>query len=82
MSALTDEEVVPVVEPELEIPPHLQRARSVLRHGLHESPELRKGLGFTVVISLGVTVAELITPILVKRTSTTGSPTASRRRTC
>jgi ATP-binding cassette subfamily B protein len=67
MSAQTADEVLPVVEPELEIPPHLRRARSVLRQGLRASPELRKGLGFTVIISLGVTVAELVTPILVKR---------------
>jgi ATP-binding cassette, subfamily B, bacterial len=67
VSAVAVEEVEPVAEPELEIPPHLQRARSVLRRGLRESPELRKGLGLTVVISLGVTVSTLITPVLVKK---------------
>lgn len=67
MSTVAVEEAVPVAEPELEIPPYLQSARSVLRRGLRESPELRKGLGFTVVISLGVTVASLVTPVLVKK---------------
>ena len=67
MSAAALEEVVPVAEPELEIPPHLQSARSVLLRGLRESPELRKGLWLTVVISLGVTVATLVTPVLIKR---------------
>ena len=67
MSVTSVEEVSRSAEPELEIPPHLERARSVLRRGLRESPELRKGLGFTVVVSLGVTVATLVTPILVKR---------------
>jgi len=67
MSAVAVEQEVPVAEPELEIPPHLQSARSVLRRGLRESPELRKGLGFTVVISLGVTVAALVIPVLLKK---------------
>ena len=49
------------------MPPHLQSARAVLRRGLHESPELRKGLGLTVVISLGVTASTLITPVLVQQ---------------
>jgi putative ABC transport system ATP-binding protein len=52
---------------DLEVPLHLQSARAVLRRGLHESPELRKGLGMTVVISLGVTAATLITPVLVQQ---------------
>ena len=51
---------------EIEIPPQLQGAWGVLRRGLQESPELRKGLGFTVVVSLGVTVASLVTPVLVQ----------------
>ncbi len=57
----------PTADQDLEVPPHLRSARAVLRRGLHESPELRKGLGFTVVISLGVTVASLVTPILVQK---------------
>ena len=48
--------------------PSTSRAHAaVLRRGLHESPELRTGLGFTVVISLGVTVATLITPVLIQQ---------------
>ncbi len=57
----------PTLDEDLEVPPHLQSARAVLRRGLHESPELRKGLGLTVVISLGVTASTLITPVLVQQ---------------
>ena len=53
-------------DPELEVPPHLVGALAVLRRGLRESPDLRTGLGFTVVVSLGVTVASLVTPVLVQ----------------
>ncbi len=56
-----------MADEDLEVPPHLQSARAVLRRGLHESPELRKGLGMTVVISLGVTAATLLTPVLVQQ---------------
>ena len=38
----------------------------MLRLGLAESPELKRGLVWTVVISLGVTVASLLTPLLVQ----------------
>ncbi len=58
---------VPTADQDLEVPVHLQSARAVLRRGLHESPELRKGLGVTVVISLGMTVATLLTPVLVQQ---------------
>ena len=51
---------------DIEIPPHLRSASGVLRRGLKESPELRAGLNFTVIISLGVTVATLVTPVLVQ----------------
>jgi ATP-binding cassette subfamily B protein len=64
MSAVAME---PTLDEDLEVPPHLQSARAVLRRGLHESPELRKGLGLTVVISLGVTASTLITPVLVQQ---------------
>ncbi len=65
MSVTAQEIATP--DEDLEVPPHLQSARAVLRRGLHESPELRKGLGLTVVISLGVTAATLITPVLVQQ---------------
>jgi len=64
MSVITQE---PLIDEDLEVPLHLQSARAVLRRGLHESPELRKGLGLTVVISLGVTAATLITPVLIQQ---------------
>jgi ATP-binding cassette subfamily B protein len=65
VSVITQDPVTP--DEDLEVPPHLQSARAVLRRGLHESPELRKGLGLTIVISLGVTAATLITPVLVQQ---------------
>ena len=64
-SAVQDAVATP--DEDLEVPLHLQSARAVLRRGLHESPELRKGLGLTVVISLGVTASTLITPVLVQQ---------------
>jgi putative ABC transport system ATP-binding protein len=54
-------------EEDLPIPAHLRGARSVLKQGLRESPALRKGLAFTVVISLAATVANLVTPILIQQ---------------
>ena len=54
-------------EEELPIPAGLRKATSVLARGLRESPELRKGLGFTVLVSLGDTVASLLTPVLVQQ---------------
>ncbi len=55
-----------ILADDLEAPPHLRSATAVLRRGIRESPELRRGLIFTVIISLGVTVASLLTPILVQ----------------
>jgi len=49
------------------VPEHLKGAFAVLRRGIRESPELRTGLGFTVIVSLGVTVATLVTPVLVQQ---------------
>jgi ATP-binding cassette subfamily B protein len=53
-------------EDEFEIPEELQSSFAVLRRGVRESPELRAGFAFTVVISLGVVIAHLTTPILVQ----------------
>jgi putative ABC transport system ATP-binding protein len=50
----------------LPIPEHLQSAWGVLRRGVLESPELRRGLGLTVIVSLGVTVVSLVTPVLIQ----------------
>ena len=44
-----------------------QGAWAVLRRGISESPELRRGLGFTVIVSLGVTVTSLVTPVLIQK---------------
>jgi ATP-binding cassette subfamily B protein len=52
---------------QIPVPEELSGAWAVLRRGLHESPELRRGLGFTVVVSLGVTVTSLVTPVLIQK---------------
>ena len=58
--------ILPDDDERIEVSPALQSAWGVLARGLRESPELRRGLAFTVVVSLGVTVATLLTPILVQ----------------
>jgi ATP-binding cassette, subfamily B, bacterial len=55
-----------VDEDGLEIPEELRSSFAVLRRGIRDSPELRAGLGFTVVISLGVVIAHLTTPVLIQ----------------
>ena len=47
-------------------PEHLKSSFAVLRRGIRESPELRAGFALTVVISLGVVVANLTTPVLIQ----------------
>ena len=69
MSVVTAEEPV-VATPEeenLPVPAHLRGAFAVLVGGLRESPALRRGLAFTVVISLGQTVVVLLVPILIQQ---------------
>ena len=39
----------------------------MLRRGVRESPELRKGPGVTLVVSLGITAISLVTPVLVQQ---------------
>jgi putative ABC transport system ATP-binding protein len=56
----------------IEVPEELQGSFGVLRRGLSASPELRRGLWFTVVVSLGVTVSTLVTPILIESIFTEG----------
>ena len=49
------------------VPEHLRGTRAVLSRGLRESPDLRSGLAFTVVISLAATTANLVVPILIQQ---------------
>ena len=66
--ATTPERTVASPEEEaLPVPAHLRGAFAVLVQGLRESPALRRGLGFTVVISLGQTVVVLLVPILIQQ---------------
>jgi putative ABC transport system ATP-binding protein len=63
-----DVEANPSLEEEaLPVPEHLRGAFAVLARGLGISPALRRGLGFTVVISLGQTVVVLLVPILIQQ---------------
>jgi ATP-binding cassette subfamily B protein len=62
-----DVNVPPAEEEALPIPAHLRGAFAVLVEGLRMSPALRRGLGFTVVISLGQTVVVLLVPILIQQ---------------
>lgn len=43
-------------------------ALKILRRGLRESPELRRGLGVTVVFALLSAVARLVLPVLIQQT--------------
>jgi ATP-binding cassette subfamily B protein len=65
MSAVLVDTIHP--DEDIAVPPHLEGAWAVLRRGISGSPGLRRGLGFTVVISLGVTVASLLTPVIVQQ---------------
>lgn len=68
MSATTVEAPpAPPEDEELPIPEHLQGAWAVLKGGLRESPALRRGLGFTIVVSLAAAVASLVTPVLIQQ---------------
>jgi ATP-binding cassette, subfamily B, bacterial len=67
MSTVLDEPVVIEPEEDLPIPVHLQGAWSVLVRGLRESPALRKGLGFTVIVSLAAAGSNLVAPILIQQ---------------
>lgn len=58
--------VTAVRDDDLEIPEELRSSFAVLRRGIGESRELRAGLGFTVIISLGVVIAHLTTPVLIQ----------------
>ncbi len=56
-----------IADDDIAIPEELHGSFAVLRRGLRESPELRKGLWFTVIVSLGVTVSTLVTPVLIEQ---------------
>jgi ATP-binding cassette, subfamily B, bacterial len=68
MNAATAEtEAVVPEEEELPVPENLRSAWGVLRRGLRESPELRRGLALTVIISLAATASALVAPILIQQ---------------
>ncbi len=59
-AAMAEEDALPV-------PEELKSAWGVLSRGVQESPELRRGLWLTVVVSLGVTAVSLVTPVLLQK---------------
>jgi ABC-type multidrug transport system fused ATPase/permease subunit len=66
--SVADELATPAEEPEeLPIPEHLRGTWSVLGGGLRLSPELRRGLGLTIVFSLAVAVSNIVIPVLVQQ---------------
>jgi putative ABC transport system ATP-binding protein len=70
MSATTVQEETPLAPPkdeDLPIPAHLAGAFDVLKHGLRESPALRTGLGFTVVVSIAAAISSLVVPVLIQQ---------------
>jgi putative ABC transport system ATP-binding protein len=64
---MSDELRPPGDDDAIPVPEELQGAWAVLRRGIAESPELRRGLFLTVIVSLGVTVVSLVTPVLMQR---------------
>jgi ATP-binding cassette subfamily B protein len=57
----------PFEEEEGLVSPELQGAWSVLRRGLRQSPELRVGFVYTVLLALALTVGRLLVPILIQQ---------------
>ncbi|MEO8476011.1 MAG: ABC transporter ATP-binding protein [Actinomycetota bacterium] len=66
MSTLEELAARNIDDDQIPVPEELTGALAVLRRGIRESPELRRGLGFTVIVSLGVTVTSLVTPVLIQ----------------
>jgi ATP-binding cassette, subfamily B, bacterial len=70
MTALAEPEVDQEVQAppeELPVPAHLRSARRVLIEGIRMSPELRRGLAFTVAVSLVAAGGALLVPIVVQQ---------------
>jgi putative ABC transport system ATP-binding protein len=54
-------------EAELPAPAELSGAFAVLRRGLRETPELRKGIGYTIVFAMVSGFGQLLVPILIQQ---------------
>jgi ATP-binding cassette, subfamily B, bacterial len=67
VSVATVDDDLALDEEDLPVPEHLRGTRAVLVRGLRESPELRRGLALTAVISLGATLSGLMGPILIQQ---------------
>lgn len=48
-------------------PPGLQGAMSVLRRGYRESPELRAGFGYTVMLAIALSAGRVVVPVLIQQ---------------
>jgi putative ABC transport system ATP-binding protein len=66
---LEDLVVPPALEEPEELPtdPQLAGAMAVLRRGLRESPELRRGLGYTVFFAMLASGGQLLVPVLIQQ---------------
>ena len=70
LDVTADEPTGSPAEPEEEeLPPvqELDGALAVLRRGLRESPELRRGLGYTLVFALFGALGQLLVPVLIQQ---------------
>ena len=70
MTALAEPEVeheVATPDEELPVPAHLRSARRVLIEGIRMSPELRRGLAFTVAVSLVAASGALLVPVVIQQ---------------
>jgi ATP-binding cassette, subfamily B, bacterial len=71
MTALAEPEVEEqeVQQPpeELPVPAHLRSARRVLIEGIRMSPELRRGIGFTLAVSLVAASGALLVPVVIQQ---------------
>jgi putative ABC transport system ATP-binding protein len=47
--------------------PEVEGALHLLRRGLRESPELRAGIGYTILLSMALTAGRLLIPILIQQ---------------
>ncbi|MGZ5354108.1 MAG: ABC transporter ATP-binding protein [Actinomycetota bacterium] len=66
-TAVQDPAALVPQDEDLPIPEHLRGAWSVLVRGLRASPALKRGLGFTLVVSLAAAVANLVAPVLIQQ---------------
>jgi ATP-binding cassette, subfamily B, bacterial len=65
--AVDEEEPVFVETPEGPISRQLQGAWQVLKRGIRQSPELRVGFGYTVLLAIALSVGRVMVPVLIQQ---------------